>query len=58
MNRASKEKTHVPGSNFTTKLGATTYNVAIFFKRNNTVMLEDKTKQLLTQAVKETDATT
>ena len=47
MKRTNKEQTRTPGGNFTTKLGSTTYTVAIYFNEKSNATLQDKLKNLL-----------
>ena len=51
MKRTNKDQTHAPGGNFSTKLGSTTYTVAIYFNENSNATLQDKLKNLLTAEV-------
>ena len=51
MKRTSKEQTRTPDGNFSTKLGPTTYTVAIYFNENSNATLQDKLKNLLTAEV-------
>lgn len=47
MKRTNKDQTHVPDGIFSTKLGATTYTVAIYFNEKISATLQDKLKNLL-----------
>ena len=43
----NKEQTHAPDGSFSTKLGSTTYTVAIYFNEKSNATLQDKLKNLL-----------
>ena len=52
MKRTSKEQTRTSDGNFSTKLGSTTYTVAIYFNENSNATLQDKFKNLLAGEIK------
>ena len=47
MKQTNKEQTRTPDGNLTTKLGSTTYTVAIYFNEKSNATLQDKLKNLL-----------
>ena len=52
MKRTNKDQTHDPDGIFSTKLGPTTYTVAIYFNENSNATLQDKFKNLLAGEIK------